>query len=158
MKLIKQTTALLIFVLTLSNCVSTQKLQENPPFEVSAAYYQYIEFTNNNEASKIKVSIQIESPNDIILDSVYFQNQTKKLNPTPHNTYIAHFKNSKVIKGDFNLSSNPLEEFGNTIPDKQNDFPFQLSDTSCVVSYTARNKTKYFKIQNIANKTTIQLP
>lgn len=142
-----------LFLMSFSQCSSTKNLQKEVPLAFGEVYCQA--WTGGVEAAGSGLNIVIpalESDSKISLDSVYFRGKVTILEQKQVNsktTYIGRFR-SKPPK-DFVISNNPKEEYGNTIDLPQN-FPFDLKDNECVVSYKEANETKYYKITNVVEK------
>lgn len=80
----------------------------------------------------------IKSDENIQLETVYFRNMTGKLQKGDA-TYWAVLKNS---------SSNYTWQ-----PEKKTaDYPFDLADNECVISYKEKGVTKYLKVTSIEEK------
>lgn len=127
------------------NCSSTKMLQNHPPFEIDEVYYQ-------KSNSDINVYISLKSnPNNIILDSIYFQGIKTKLEHES-NLFVGSFKSSIIQKQDIIMGNEPYAEYGNKIPKLPEKSTFALNENECVVSYKEDNEINYFKIANVIKK------
>jgi len=141
-----------IVMTSFSQCSSAKELQDKAPMEFGEVYCQA--WTGGVEAagSGIDIFIPVEEGSITELDSVYFRGKATKLERKEFNgsvTYIGRFR-SKPAK-DIVISSDPNEEYGNTIEIKEK-IPFELDDSECVVSYTSGDKTRYYKVTNIVER------
>ena len=107
----------------------------------------------------IFIPVTSELPKNLLLDSVYFRGQMAKLEIEPNNVmvYVGHFKTDINQPNDIIMSSNPNDEYGNVMPIKDKESPFDLSDTECIVSYSYLRKTQYYKL-NVAEKEPLGYP
>jgi hypothetical protein len=150
MKFIKQvsTTFLLLTILFLfNNCATSKQFTDNIPFNIDNVYAETI-------GSHTNLYVKISSNTDAVLDSVYYQNNGQKLNLSKENLYVAHFSTEKKIPTDFNVDISSLKEYGNTVSKKTKETPPTLSSNDCLISYKTGEKTDYYKIENVENKTT----
>lgn len=106
------------------------------------------------------ISVAEEDETDIKLDSVYFRGKSAKLETKPQNEslYIGRFKSDANKGYDIVMSGDTKQEYGNKMPETNKDFPFDLNNDECVVSYKVGSKTKYFKIGNVVEKKPTEYP
>lgn len=84
----------------------------------------------------INVFIPMVNQNsDIVIDSVYFRNLKGKLNKM-NGKYVATLQNTSKLY-TFKKSKKP------------DDYPFNLKDDECVITYTENGETKYFKLTQL---------
>lgn len=150
---------LLLVMASFSQCSSVPKLQQDAPMSFGDVYYQEWTAGVQGGGSGITLFIPVSS-SDIILEKVYFRGKVSKLEVKPSNAnlYIGRFKTEINQPKDIILSSEPKDEYENTMPQKEAPFPFELSDNECVVSYTMDGKMKFFKITDIRKERAINYP
>ena len=148
----KKGTSFLAFLIAFSfiQCNSL-KLESNPPFKIKGATYNYW-VGGQPGISGIKVNIRYKSKNDIVFETLYFQNRTVKIE-------VRTVKGKSYLIGHFDTSTREdiivVEE--NTVPKPvaiKPKFPFDLKDNEAVIKCKEKNKVKYFKIQNIKKTKT----
>lgn len=155
MKLIRKTfrfLSLVIISVSFSQCASTMKLQKEAPTNFGEVYCQNWVAGVKGGGSGTNIFIEIQS-NDLVLDSVYFRGEVSKLETKPGN--------KQLFIGRFLSTSNTEKyNFETARSDKGNDddFPFILADSECVVSYTVDGKINYYKLGNIIERQTDALP
>lgn len=165
MKVVKQVLGLIVmmlFMVSFSQCSSTKKLQDKAPMKIGDVYCQKWVAGIQGGGSGLYIFIPV-SDTSIILDSVYFRGRVTKLSPKyeDKNIYVGNFIDQKKLKQDIIMSGDPKAEFGNKLPITQEeikDIPFDLKEDECVISYIDGKKTKYFKVDNIAEKQLIPYP
>lgn len=143
----------------MTNCSSAQKLQKETPAEIGQAYFQKWTAGIEGGGSGINLFIPV-SNNTIILDSVHFRGRISKLEtkPSSPNLFIARFKTNLNQPNDIILSSDPMEESKNKLPEIQKTTPFNLKNDECVVSYTKNDQRLYFKIKGLKEKPQLNYP
>lgn len=150
---------LCLFLLSVTQCSSIQKLQNEAPITIKEAYSQsWIAGVKGGGAG---LNIFITTQDTLVkLDSVYFRGKGKKLELKRNNTwtYVGRFPSSTNSKKEIILHLDPMEEFGNEPPIIDPKIPFELDKNECVVSYNDSGKTKYFKITDIKEKRMIPFP
>ena len=126
-----------LFIFTLlMGCSNAFKLEKTAPIQYSKAYFQ-------NWTSAIKIGssgynfhiANLTPANNVVIDSVFFRNLKGRLVPDKGKYVCQLIKRDPISKG----------HALNTI----NDFPFEISNRACVISYREDGVTKYFKINNV---------
>lgn len=144
--------SLAIISVSFSQCASTIKFQKEAPISFGEVYCQSWVAGVKGGGSGTNIFIKTES-NDLVLDSVYFRGKVSKLETKPGN--------KQLFIGRF-LSTSNTEKYnlGTTSSDKRNDenFPFTLQNSECVVSYTVDEKINYYKLGNIIERQTDAMP
>ena len=144
-----KTISILIIILSFSQCGSA-KIENKAPFKIASATY-------NNwvggvpGVSGTRVEIKLTEKEDIVFDSLFFQNKKTKVEISEEKkvTVLRGFFNTSTKKNvDFILHSDAKKELKNTVP-KQEKFPFELKQNEAIISYKINNKTKFYKIENI---------
>ncbi len=156
---------LFLFSLVLTcftQCSSAQKLEKETPFKIGNAYFQSWVAGVEGGGSGINIFITVEgkSQDKTELDSVYFRGKASKFETKPNNLdlFIGRFSTPFNQKRDLIMSNKPDAEYGNEAPQPNFKIPFDLKDDECVISYKEGNKTKYFRIENVAEKRLQQYP
>ena len=121
-------------------------MQERPPAQFQQAY-----FTSNQDSINLYIPVVILQTNQVALDSVYFRGLKATLQEDVQDpgVYIAQFYKGKQ---DLRMSSDPKEEYANKMPQKAEKVPFELQDDEALIVFTQNNKTKYFKITGILER------
>ena len=134
-----------------------QDFQDKTSFVLNESYYKHWVAGVKGGGSGITLFFSIKNNNkNVEFDSAYFRGMQTKLD-FKKTGYAANFKTKANQKEDVIMSNDKNAEFGNQLPSKA-DFPFQLKDNECVISYIEDNTTKYFKIENIIEKPRDQYP
>lgn len=162
MKSVKQLLKLLTLTVILSSfsqCTSAQKLEKNAPVTFGNVYCKKQVSGIANGPSGLIIFIEIKD-NSIQLDSVYFREKGVELKTHPKNRslYVGSFVTHSVRSQDIVLSSDSKAEYGNKIPKKSKKIPFELAYNECVVSYKINEKIKYYKITNVEEIHSIDIP
>ena len=162
MKTVKKLFGLLMLtgvMASFSQCSSAQKLQKKAPTVFGEIYFQ--NWIAGVEGGGSGINLFIETLNDdIVLDSVYFRNQSAKFEVKPANKllYIGRFITEFNKKEDMVISSDSNKEYVNKAPDLSNKNPFKLKEDECVVSYLEGGMIKYFKLENIKERQSMDIP
>lgn len=155
----KAGTAVLL-LLGFSQC-SSQKLVKNPPFVLGEVTAEALIGPEENKRVGTHLFIPVEEGKEIILDSVYFRGkvvQLEKVQRDSYLVYIGKFKNETNAQEDMILHEDPRKEFGNRPPKLRKKIPFELEDDEAVVSFTEKEKTKYYKIGHIKESVPVHIP
>lgn len=151
MKLIRQATyALFMTFLVLSTyqCSSSKQaalqtnqiaLQEKPTFQIDEVVFQewYAGIKVGGTGFNIFLP-NITNDNNITLENVYFRNLQ-----------------GKIVKGDGFYTAvlkNPSPYYTWEYPEKPADYPFDLKENECVISYIENSQRKYFKTTTLNEK------
>ncbi len=114
--------------------------EEHPPIHISHVYYY--DWTTDIKIGSAGTNIflaNLSTPEDVIIDRIFFKNMIGKLNEG-RSMYYAQM-----------IRMLPNSE-GNKVMAVEN-FPFELSNSECVVSYISKDgKTGYFKVNNVQEK------
>ena len=150
---------MLIVVASFSQCSTIKKLEKQAPLNIGEVYCQ--KWISGVEGGGSGLNIFIPTRDTSIeLDSVYFRGKATKLETKPQNKslYIGRFVSNVNQKKDLIMSNEPYAEYGNKMPIKTQNIPFELKENECVISYKAGKTIKYFKIGNIIEKELIPYP
>lgn len=126
----------IIVIITLFGCSNAYKLQKTAPFQYSRAYFQHWTSAIKIGSSGINFHIANLTPdNNVIIDSVFFRKLKGRLIPEK-GKYVSQLVKRKSISEGHTLMT--IDEF-----------PFNITNRECVVSYRENGETKYFKISNL---------
>lgn len=129
-----------------SNCAGNKELQERAPAQFKQAY-----FTSTQDSIKLYIPVGAIQTDRVSLDSVYFKGLKATLQKDLQNPGI-YFAQFYIGKQDLIMSSDPKEEYVNKMPQKSEEVPFELEDDEAVIVFTQNNKTKYFRITGIQER------
>jgi len=129
-----------------SSCAGNKELEERPPAQFQQAY-----FTSTQDLIELYIPLVTIQSNQVALDSVYFRGLKSILQEDAQDpgVYFAQFYKGKQ---DLIMSSDPKEEYANKMPQKAEKVPFELQDDEALIVFTQNNKTKYFKITGILER------
>jgi hypothetical protein len=133
-----------------SNCAGNKELEKRAPAQFQQAY-----FTSTQDSIKLYIPVVTIQSRQVALDSVYFRGfKTILLQDEKRpGVYFAQFYKGN---SDLIMSSDPKEEYANKMPQKAVKVPFKLQDDEAVIVFTQKNKTKYFKISGIKERSEEQ--
>ena len=143
--------SLFIFVIIFTFCAMKQRLQTEFPQEIKSVFYQKDTISNQDEKTHLYIEFIKPLASPIKLEKIYFQNQTAVVVQVTSSTFVAHFKEQDKNQ-DLILDSNPAKEYGNKAPIIAKS-TFDLKRDEAVLEYKNNNKTQFFKITNIIEKT-----
>lgn len=143
MKNLKKAIYAIVFTCTLSSfyqCaspkVATTNFEQQPPFTIKPVVFQEWYAGIKVGGTGINVFVPVSSVNEgIVFNEVYFRNLKGKLVKSG-NKYTAVLKN-------------PSRHYTFQKPEKPADYPFDLKDNECVISYVENGQTKYHKIVSL---------
>ena len=150
------TYTILAMVFSLSGCSSQKKLVDTTPFELGQATCQSWEGGRAEAGSGIKLEIPVLNDlNGVTMQQAYFRGMMADLNVDSNDgkqMVKANFRRGNSEKMDIVMHEDSRKEVGNQPPTKKEEFPFELTDDQCVISYMDGNTVKYFKIEGIKEK------
>jgi len=118
---------------------SIPTLQQSTSFKVKTIAFQEWYAGIKVGGTGINVFVPVVNKEDHIkIDSVYFRNLKGKL-VSNHGRYTATLKNKS-----------PYYTF--KIAEKDDDFPFTLSNNECAISFIENGKVKYLKVTDLSEK------
>lgn len=143
MKNLKKAIYAIVFICTLSSffqCaspkVATTNFEQQTPFTVKSVVFQEWYAGIKVGGTGINIFVPVTNVNDgIVLNEVYFRNLKGKLVKNGH-------KYTAVLK-------NPSRNYTFQKAEKSADYPFDLKDDECVISYQEKGQTKYHKIVSL---------
>jgi len=135
----------LILVSFLFQCTTIPKLEKKAPTTIENVYFLKWNAGTQEGGSGINFFIETKDAS-VTFGSLYFRGQQAELKPKPNNDllYLGCFKSNG------NMSNDSIQESSN--------FPFQLKNNECVISYLKDNKVRYFKISNVIERQSINYP
>ena len=140
-------TILVLVIVSVSYQCATPKqdiVQEEPHFKVHHAYFK--EWYAGVEVGGTGINLffpNLNYDNAVSLDSVYFRRLKGKLEKGS-DIYTSILKNSDKHYKHISSVYRPSPEL-----DKKANFPFNLKENECVISYKENGVIKYQKITNI---------
>jgi len=145
--------------LLFSNCSSAQKMETKLPLTLGEVYSQKWIAGVKGGGSGVNVFIKIlNNPNNIELDSIFFQDKSSKVFLINNTQAIGRFKSDINQQKDVIMSNEPYAEYGNNVEKTPNKPRFELKENECVISYIEKTRTKYFKIETIRKKELLAYP
>jgi hypothetical protein len=150
---------LTIIMSSFSQCSSAQKLQAEAPTTFGDIYCKKQVSGIAEGPASLNIYIEIKD-SEFIPDSVYFRERVVKLERHSQKAelFIGQFMLQSGQKQDIIMSGNSKAEYGNKMPKKPVKIPFELAYDECVVSYKINGKTKYYKLTNVEEIHSIDVP
>ncbi len=150
---------LIVLVISCLHCSSTNDLQKNPPFDLEKVYYEYWTSGVSGGGSGINVFIELKKE-FVQLDSIYFRGKVVNLEVKPDNKklFIGRILYPPSNKFDRRLSKESLNEYNNKAPIIEINTFYNLEQDECVVTYESRGIIKYYKITNMVEKRSHDVP
>ena len=148
----------IIMMMSFSNCANSKNIQEQAPVDLEQAYYTTWVGGTKGAGSGLNLYIPVKETQDvdIQLDSVYFRGKRAELQTKPEdeNLYIGYFRTADNYNKapDLIMSSDPREEYGNQLPKRMEDVPFDLEENEAVISFRKNGKKGYYKIEVVEQK------
>ncbi|RXJ52493.1 hypothetical protein [Gelidibacter gilvus] len=157
MKTLYLFSTIIIMAISVSSCSVAKKMDKKAPAIIGEVYVEPWTSEEDSGGSGYNLYIPMHSQEnkDILLDSVYFRNQIVKLARISEDAnilYVGRFGNLGKSNDDIIMSSNPLDEMANKPPRVPQSIPCQIEDTECIVSYKFKGDIRYFKIENIKER------
>lgn len=154
---------LIITVSSLTQCKSQDNLlQKKTPFNITEKTYQY--WIGGKEGSS-GTNLVIKGDYDLSplhFDTVFFQNREEKITAEFNSNQFQIFLRIASIddpeKKNLIMSKNPEDEYGNKIPVKTKNIPFDLKEDEAVLLYNVNGKEYYYKVIGIKKLETIIYP
>jgi|TARA_B110000908_G_scaffold99416_1_gene117421 hypothetical protein len=139
----------LFLTLSLITCKSIS-FDKKPPFKITEASYKNW-VGGQPGVHGINLYINYTSKNAVDFDSIYFRNQTGKLEIKKHpetNLLVGYFNTSTTNnKKDLLLQREDKKSYS-TIKNELK-IPFILKENEAVISFTEAGTTKYYKVLNL---------
>jgi hypothetical protein len=143
-------------------CTNKETTHKKTPFVIIESFQQdWIGGVPGVFGTTIQLIVD-NSKSKVVPLSVYYQGRKENIdikNSNEGSLWVANFSNQveKDIKKDIIMSDNPLKEYGNT-PPKIEDLPFDIGDKDIFVSYTYKDKTRFYKLLNVSKKQALFFP
>lgn len=143
MKLLRKASLIIVLTIVFSStyqCSSskavTQSFEEPSSFEVKPVVFQewYAGIKVGGTGMNVFVPV-VDKPENVTLEKIYFRNLEGKL-VEQGNKYLA-------------LLKNPSPYYTFEKPEKPADYPFDLNDEECVISYKENGVLKHMKIAQV---------
>ena len=162
MRIVKQILGLVMLtciMASFSQCSSTKKLQKEAPTTFGEVYFEQWVSGMAQGPSGTNIFIEIKQDN-VQLDSVYFRGKVTKLDIDKSNKllYVGQFISKSTEIKDVIIHKDVSKEYGNQAPEIPSKIPFELSPFECVITYKIKGKTKYFKLSDIKEKESKDIP
>ncbi|CAI8240373.1 MAG: Uncharacterised protein [Formosa sp. Hel1_33_131] len=151
-----------IIFLSIFSCKTSKEpvlqLQSTAPFEMVEPYYNAWVGGIESAGSGVNVFLPLKKDlGRVTVDSIHFRGE-KSAVVKRDQLLIGRFKYSRVHPKKLIMSSNPHEEYGNTLPSKTDRSPFKLVNNQCVISYRVNDKRLYYKVLNLKSLREIAYP
>jgi len=152
----------ILVIISFTQCGSAQKLDKKAPLTINKAYYQdWFGGRGTSKGTIVSIEFSNITSKKIIFDSIFFKGKLIKLEhtfsenkQTITGNFITNIQHDKNIIMDID----PKEEMANKVTDLNINFPFELTDKECVISYFIRNKKHYYKLLNLKEEQPIYYP
>jgi len=152
----------ILVVTTFTQCGSAQKLDKKSPFTINKAYYQdWVGGRGTSKGTIVSIEFSNKTSKKIIFDSIFFKGKVIKLEHSISEdkqlitgNFITNIQRDKDIIMDID----PRKEMANKAPNVRINFPFDITDNECVISYSIKNKRHYFKLTNLKEERPIYYP
>ena len=143
--------------LNFTNC-KTQNIQKEVPFSIiEKSYFKWAGGKKGNQGNTIKIVGNSETT-ILGFSNIYFQNYKYKVIPEFRGSTFTLIGNRSSYKKDMNMSGNSTEEYGNTPPKIDKDFPFELQKDEAVIEYSINGQVYFHKIKGVKQLKTIYYP
>ena len=147
----------LMIIANFSNCAGSKKIEDKAPLEIKTAHFEKWVSGVSGGGNGYHVFVEVEG-HTVKLDSIYFRGLVAPLVIDSHNDmlYIGRLINETQHR-DIIMHGDAQKEYGNQLPKKVSKagFPFELDEFECVISYADNNKIKYFRIEKLVEKQSL---
>lgn len=141
---------LVLLAISLSFCAMKQELQTTFPQEIQRVFYQKEKLEKRNEGIHFYIEFKKPLDKSIALKKIYFLHYEGSVQEiTPQNYKVALVTSDTI--NDLILDIDPAKEYGNKAP-VISKARFDIKPTEAVLEYKLKNKTYYFKISNVFEK------
>jgi len=150
---------LAFFLLFLSSGCKTNVVQKKVPFSIDEkTYFQWVGGKQGTRGTTIRITGFTTSLN-LSFSKIYFQNREFDVVPQFNgNDFVLEATFSEFIPPDRVMSSNPLDEYGNTPPKTGKSIPFELEKDEAVIVYAVSGAESYIKVGDIKKLETQYRP
>jgi hypothetical protein len=150
MKRYKTIVPLFFMAISLTFCAMKHELQTEFPQDIQSVFYQKEQNTKGNSGTRFYISFKKPLAKTIVLKKIYFHNQDGRVKVITSKDFTAYFLPSNA-KEDLIMDSDPAKEYGNKAPVVKKS-KFDLNPNEAVLEYRQDNKTRFFKITNVIEK------
>ena len=145
---------ILIVTFSLSGCSSQKKLVDEAPFELgNAICYNWAGGrAESGSGTMLEIPLKDDNLGAQKMQQAYFRGKIADIKITnTESGWVAkaNFKKASSEKADMVMHSDATKEVGNQPPKIKKEFPFELKDDECVISFLDGDMVKYFKLSNI---------
>lgn len=130
-----------------AQCGSSQVFEKDPGFTLDTCHIEPWTAGENDQYQGVNLFFPVISGKEVVLDSVYFGRKRAPLMKIQKGDYLVYKATLETTTGkqDMIMHADSLMEVGNQ-PPQLNQNPFELNDTTAVVSYLEGGKRKYYKV------------
>jgi|LGVD01.1.fsa_nt_gb hypothetical protein len=153
---------LILTTFSLTRCKSQDSvIQKKVPFTITEKTYQH--WIGGKEGSS-GTNLVLRGKYDLSplhFDTVFFQNREEKIAAEFNSNIFTIFLRIATIdsdKANLKMSKDPKDEFGNPVPVKTKNIPFDLKEDEAVLLYNVKGKEYYYKISGIKKLETVYYP
>jgi len=151
-----------LLIMTIFTQCSSAQFDKEAPFTINKAYFQdWVGGRQGSSGTLITFEIPSEISKEIRLDSLFFNYKVCKLEARSFNkkySITGNFSKNNYEERNIIIDGDPQKEMVNKVPDVVLNFPFELSDNECVISYYIKDKKRYHKLTNLKKEKTIYYP
>lgn len=138
---------------SMSSCSSQKKLVDNPPVALGeASCYNWVG-GRAESGSGTMLTIPLENElSGVSLQQAFFRGKITDIdvvNTEDGWVAKANFKKQREEKPDIVMHADGMQEVGNQPPKIKEEFPFELEQDECVISYIEEETIKYYKLSNV---------
>ena len=147
------------FLLVMSSGCKTSVVQKKVPFSIDEkTYFQWVGGKQGTRGTTIRITGLTTSLN-LSFSKIYFQNKEFEVVPQfSGNDFVLEATFSEFIPPDKVMSSNPLDEYGNTPPKTGKNIPFELEKDEAVIMYAVSGAESYVKVTGVKKLETQYRP
>lgn len=149
---------ILIGIFTVSCNSNKPVFEENPPFDIQEASYQYWLGGVQEAGRGIHIELVVSKIDQgVKVENIYFRGQKHNLiqDKNDRNTFRVSYTfppNEDVI-----MDSDSVKEMNNPRPSLESEFPFELKPDEGVIAYTKNGKTAHYKL-TLTKKEAVAYP
>ncbi len=138
----------ILFGIFTVSCNSNKPVfEENPPFKVQAASYQYWLAGVQEAGRGIHIELNFsEIGQGVSIENIYFRGQKHLLIQDKNDQKTFRASYTFPPKEDVILDSDSVMEMDNPRPALDNEYPFHLKPDEAVIAYAKNGKTVHYKV------------
>jgi len=146
-----------VLILNFTNC-KTQNVQQNVPFTITEkSYFNWAGGKKGTQGTTIKIVGNFDTTT-LYFTKIYFQNHQYEVVPEINSNTFTLVGMRSNLKKDINMSGNAIDEYGNTPPTLDKEFPFDLLKDEAIIEYSTNQKTYFHKVTGIKQLETVYYP